>query len=181
MSSFRILALSGSLRAKSSNKSLLQAMIALAPANVSITLFDGLGELPYFNPDLDTETDLPPTAREFRTLIGQMDAVVICSPEYAHGIPGVLKNALDWLVGSLEFPNKAVALINASAHSNHAHAALIEVLSTMSARIISDASPRIPVVKTRSDETSLLADPAVTNQLSMVIEKLVEAQQQITN
>ncbi len=95
----------------SSNTAVLQAMAAIAPAGVTITLYDQLAELPYFNPDLDRESDTPPASvRELRERIGRADGILICSSEYAHGVPGVLKNALDWLVSSLEFPESACRL-----------------------------------------------------------------------
>src|SRR5690349_3915443 len=105
----QILAISGSLRAASSNTTVLRALAALALAGVAITLYDRLGELPYFNPDLDREGDTPPAVvADLRARIARADALLISSPEYAHGVPGVLKNALDWLVSSLEFPGKPV-------------------------------------------------------------------------
>jgi chromate reductase, NAD(P)H dehydrogenase (quinone) len=174
---FHILALSGSLRAKSSNTSLLQAIAALAPAHISVTLFNGLDALPYFNPDLDTDDALPSVVREFRALIGQVDAVVICSPEYAHGIPGVLKNALDWLVGSLEFPNKIVANINASTRSHYAYDSLNEVLKTMSAHIVPEASLTIPIANNRVTEAEMVNDPNISTLLTSVIVHLVRARQ----
>jgi chromate reductase len=101
----RILAISGSLRAASSNTAVLQAAAFLAPAGVEIVLYTGLGDLPHFNPDLDTD-DPPEVVRALRHEIGQCDGLLICSPEYAHGVAGAMKNALDWLVSSVEFPEK---------------------------------------------------------------------------
>src|SRR5690242_9174445 len=102
----RLLAISGSLRAGSSNTAILQAARLVAPSDVELVLYEGLAELPAFNPDLDTvEGDrVPERVRELRALVGSADGLLICSPEYAHGIPGSLKNLLDWLVGSVEFP-----------------------------------------------------------------------------
>src|SRR5690349_21363282 len=104
----RILAISGSLREGSSNTAVLQAAAALAPLGVEIILYDGLGRLPHFNPDLDGENAVAPVA-EWRARLQSADGVLISSPEYAHGVPGSLKNALDWVVGSGEFVNKPVA------------------------------------------------------------------------
>jgi len=93
----QILAISGSLRAASTNTTLLKAAAALAPEDVMFNLYDGLGDLPHFNPDLDED---PPhaTVAEFRFQLGKSAGVIFSSPEYAHGVPGVLKNALDWVV-----------------------------------------------------------------------------------
>ena len=141
----RLLAISGSLRAGSSNTALLEAARLVAPPGIEVSMYEGLAELPPFNPDLDTiEGDrLPPPVAALRARIGHTDGILICSPEYAHGIPGALKNALDWLVGSVEFPFKPVALLKANAHSVHAQAQLVEVLTTMNARIVQEASVTI--------------------------------------
>lgn len=97
----RILAISGSLRAASSNTILLNAAAALAPENVEVVVYRGLGDLPHFNPHLD-KGPVPPAVTDFRTQLGKSSGVIISSPEYAHGVPGVLKNGLDWLVASGE-------------------------------------------------------------------------------
>ncbi|HEX8152849.1 MAG TPA: NADPH-dependent FMN reductase [Thermoanaerobaculia bacterium] len=129
----RILAISGSLRAASSNTSLLRAAQILAPPQVEIVLETGLGELPHFNPDL--EDAMPATVAGFRARIGEADALLISTPEYAHGVPGVLKNAFDWLVSGPEFVGKTVGLLNASPRSTYAQESLIETLTVMSARM----------------------------------------------
>ena len=125
----KILAISGSLRANSKNTKLLQ--------NAGLEVYSELAQLPYFNPDLDTESPPEPVAR-FRKLLQDADAVLISSPEYAHGVPGVLKNALDWIVSSGEFVQKPVALVNASLNATHAQASLKETLTVMMALIVAD-------------------------------------------
>ena len=139
----RILAISGSLRAASSNTRLIVALRLLAPPGIEIVIYDGLGGLPHFNPDLDG--DLLPGPADLRRLVGLCDGLVICSPEYAHGVAGAMKNALDWLVPSLEFPETPVALINASPHAVHADAHMRETLILMNARLIEAASLTIPL------------------------------------
>jgi chromate reductase len=99
----RILAISGSLRAKSSNTAVVTAAARLAPPGLDVVLYDGLASLPHFNPDLDT--DRPPTpVLALRRQIGSCQGLLLCSPEYARGVAGVMKNALDWLVGTWSFP-----------------------------------------------------------------------------
>jgi len=172
----QLLAISGSLRAASSNTAVLQALLAVAPANVTISLYEQLAELPYFNPDLDREGDTPPASvRELRERIGRADGVLICSPEYAHGVPGVLKNALDWLVSSLEFPGKPVALINISPRSTYVLASLSETLKTMSASLISDPSFTIPLPPNRRDVAAMLSDAQITDALQAAIAAFVRA------
>lgn len=166
----QILAISGSLRAASSNTAALRALSALAPADSQISLSDHIAALPFFNPDLENETDpLPASVQRFREEIGRVDGILICSPEYAHGVPGVLKNALDWLVGSFEFPDKPVALINISPRSTYAHASLLETLKTMSATIIDDPAFNISIPRNRLDMAGMLGDEQVARALSAAI------------
>src|SRR5262245_30526458 len=105
----RLLGISGSLRAASSNTAALRAAALLSPEGVSVEIYDGIGDLPHFNPDLD-EDEPPPAVARFRGLVGAADGLLISSPEYAHGMPGTMKNALDWLVASREIVGKPVAL-----------------------------------------------------------------------
>src|SRR5689334_18737809 len=112
----KILALSGSLRAASSNSALLRAAAALAPPGMDFTFYDHqIGALPYFSPDLDSEGMTPPPAvAEFRALLAGADGVLISCPEYAHGVPGAFKNALDWIVSSGSLSGKPTAVLMAS-------------------------------------------------------------------
>ncbi|MFN8441318.1 MAG: NADPH-dependent FMN reductase [Caldilineaceae bacterium] len=175
----RILAISGSLRAGSSNTAALQALSMLAPADVLVKLFTQLTDLPYFNPDLDETERLPTTVRAFRTQVGEADGLLICSPEYAHGVPGVLKNALDWLVGSVEFPYKPVALINISPRSIHAHASLVEILTTMSAALIAHPAFTIALPRNRLDVAGMLEDPSIRAALETAMEAFVQALKEV--
>jgi chromate reductase len=166
--SMKILAISGSLRAGSSNTVVLRAAARLAPDGVEIALFDGIAGLPFFNPDLDGDR-IPGPVAAFRALIGEADGILVSSPEYARGVAGVLKNALDWLVASFEFPNKPVALINTSPRATHALAALTLTLETMSAQLISDASITLPLLGSASDEMSIVADNELAEPLRAAI------------
>lgn len=154
------------MRAVSLNTTLLQAAALLAPAGVSVVFYNGLGDLPHFNPDLDREGEvaLPAVAR-FRAQLNACGGVLICSPEYAHGVPGVLKNALDWVVGSGEFMNKPVALLNTSPRSIHAQAALREILTTMDARVVPEASIPIALAGRKLDAAGIVADPELSGAL----------------
>jgi chromate reductase, NAD(P)H dehydrogenase (quinone) len=159
-----IVAISGSLRANSSNAALLRAAARVAPEGVSVTFYEGLGELPHFNPDLDEEGSVPPPpVRELRELLIAADAVVISSPEYAHGVPGAFKNMLDWLVSAGELVGKPVALWNASpAGGEFAQNAILETLRTMNWRVVEEASRVKPFVRRKiagevTDEETLAA------------------------
>jgi chromate reductase len=172
-----ILALCGSLRAASKNRSVLEAARLLAPAGVEIALDWGLATLPHYNPDLDAldALTLPTQAKEWRDRVAAADAVLISSPEYAHGVPGVLKNALDWLVSSTGFPGKPVALLGASTMSTFAPAQLREILVTMNARYVDEASIVIPVPGTGATAAELRANPELANKLERAIAALVGA------
>ncbi len=159
----RILAISGSLRAASLNSTLLRAVAGLAPAGMRVELFTELGNLPLFNPDLEI-TDLAPVAR-FHARLAEADGVVIASPEYAHGVTGVIKNALDWMVGSEVFVNKPVALFNASPRATIAQASLKETLTVMSARVVATASITLPIIGSNLNESGIAAHPALTTSI----------------
>lgn len=132
----KVLAISGSLRAISSNAALLRAATSVAPAGTEIVFYDGLGELPPFSPDIDVDP-IPALVAALRAQIAAVDAIAISSPEYAHGMPGSLKNALDWLVSAVEPIGKPVLLVSASpSGAAHAHAQLLEVLRTMSTQVV---------------------------------------------
>jgi NAD(P)H-dependent FMN reductase len=169
-----VLAICGSLRRQSSNLAALQAASLLAPERMRITIFDGLAALPYFNPDLDGD-DPPAPVRSFRSAVGRADALLICSPEYARGVTGVTKNALDWLVGSFEFPGKPVAVINASQRATHADAALRLTLETMSARLVEEASISLPLLGRNLDAAGIAADPEIGLLLKRALIALADA------
>jgi chromate reductase len=171
--SLRFLAISGSLRAASSNTALLRAAISLAPLDIEITLLDTLGELPHFNPDLDGE-EAPFAVVDFRMRLRACDAVLICSPEYAHGVPGTLKNALDWIVGSGELMEKPVALISAS-RSAYAPASLREILGVMMAQVNADASITVLPGSNKLDEVAIMANPEWADALRGAVSALARA------
>lgn len=160
----RVLAVSGSLRAKSVNTAALLAAQTLAPAGMKVTLYGGLGELPHFNPDLDTATPPAPVVT-WRQAVADADALLLCTPEYAHGLPGAFKNALDWLVSFEGFMNQRVAIIQARPGGEHAQASLREILITMNARLLADACVTLPLTSNIHDAASLLRQPAVTERL----------------
>jgi len=163
MSIIRILAISGSLRTASLNSALLRAVAGLAPSDIYIELFTELGNLPLFNPDLEI-TDLPPIAH-FHARLLEADGVIIASPEYAHGVTGVMKNALDWMVGSEAFVNKPVALLNASPRATIAQASLKETLTVMSAQVVEAASITLPIIGSNLDELGIAAHPSISTSI----------------
>jgi chromate reductase, NAD(P)H dehydrogenase (quinone) len=163
----RILAISGSLRQVSSNTTLLHAAIALSPAAVEMRLYRGLGDLPHFNPDL--EPDIPPVVMDLKQQVAWCDGLLISSPEYAHGVPGVLKNALDWLVSGFEFIDKPMALFNASPHAIHAQAALTEIVTVMSGKIVPEACIAVPLPGRNLDVEGIVAEPEISSQIQAAL------------
>jgi NAD(P)H-dependent FMN reductase len=170
----RILAISGSLRARSSNTALLRAAAELAPEAVEVSIYGGLADLPHFNPDLDNGA-VPSPVRDFRAQLQASDGVLISSPEYAHGVPGVLKNALDWVVGSGELYGKPVALINASPRSTHAQASLIKTLTVMTAGVVPEASITLPFRSNKLDQAGILSDPEIAEAMRASVLAFVRA------
>ncbi len=169
----RVLALCGSLRAASLNALLLQACAQLAPPDVHIWQFDTLGALPLFNPDLEALD--PPPVQALRTQTTAADAVLIASPEYALGVSGVMKNALDWMVGCEAFVDKPFALLNASPRATHARAALYETLLTMSARPIDAASIDVPLLGAKLSLSSLVSHPVYAAHITAALAALRDA------
>jgi chromate reductase, NAD(P)H dehydrogenase (quinone) len=170
----KLIAISGSLRSASLNTSVLHAARNLAPAGVEIELFEGIGQLPFFNSDLEAGSLTEEVAR-YRAVIGAADGLLISSPEYARGVSGVMKNALDWLVGSEQIPGKPVALINTSPRATHALAALTITLETMSVHLVSDASLTLPLLGTAHDADSIAADPELAGPLRDALQRFVAA------
>jgi chromate reductase len=168
----KILAISGSLRAHSSNTEVLRAAASLSPRSVQVSLYSGIATLPPFNPDLDGEGAVPPEAvRDFRAQVGAADGVLISSPEYAHGVPGALKNALDWLVSGPEMLGKPVGLLNASPRSSFAQISLAETLRTMAAVLVAGASVEPPLGGRRLSAAEIVADPELASRLGMAVRR----------
>lgn len=161
----RILAVSGSLRQSSSNRTALEACARLAPAGVAVTLSDLIGALPHFNQDLDDETP-PEPVRAWRAAIEVSDGVLFCSPEYARGISGVMKNALDWLGGGTALTDKHVAVINVSPRARHADESIRLVLATMGAVVVEEASVTVHLMGRGLDTDGVLADAGLATALS---------------
>lgn len=157
MGDFTILGLSGSLRTASLNSAMLRLAAQCAPQGVRVCLFDGMAELPAFNPDLNVDT-LAPVAR-LRDAIRSADALLIASPEYAHGVSSVTKTALDWMVADGAVVDKPVALWSPSTRAAHAPAALRATLSVMLARLVEPADLSITIA-IRQDDTGDV-DPSV--------------------
>ncbi len=171
----KILAISGSLRPQSSNTTILQVLMESAPVDVNISIYDGIGNLPHFNPDLDRDEALAPVM-DWRTQLQATDGVIFCTPEYAHGVPGVLKNALDWIVSSGEFMYKPTAVISASPSpdgGDKANASLVQTLRVMMADIPAEATLCIPAISAKLNDNGKLIDSATVSALRSLLDTLI--------
>ena len=170
-------AIPGSLRSGSSNAALLRAMARLAPGGVRVTLLEDLGSLPHFNPDLDVEGAVAPEpVAAFRASLAGADAVLICTPEYAHGVPGALKDALDWIVSSGELSGKPVALIVASPSGGAwARSSLTPTLEVMEARLVPAASLTVRNVRQAIDAEGNILDSVLEQEIRRSLAALAAA------
>ena len=169
-----ILCISGSERPASTNAALLRA-IAASCADLARFDFAAIGALPIFNPDLEGERS-PAVVESFAATVALADALLFAVPEYAHGIPGGLKNALDWLVSRAEFPDKPMMMAHASARSEHARVALAEVLRTMSGRRVSEDGLTLHLMgKSAAELEVLFAAEETQRQMRAAIRALLTA------
>jgi chromate reductase len=162
-----VMALSGSLRKASLNTALLTMAVECAPPDLRVALHRGLGDLPLFNPDLDGHA--PTSVVRLHHQIASADAVLIASPEYAHGVSGVMKNALDWMVANGVLVGKPVVLWNASPRASHALAALRETLAVMSARLIDQASLALLIKSPEAGAVPANPDPEAMRQALLAL------------
>jgi chromate reductase len=169
-----IFAISGSLRAGSSNHNILRFLAKLAPPEINFTIYDSLAQIPPFDPGLDDESP-PDAVFEFRSFIAHADAIIICTPEYAYGVPGQLKNALDWTVSSGSLVDKPLALITASTGGENAHAALLLILGALSAHVLEDAALLIPFIRAKMDGEGNVTDGETVVELKTVFKSLLNA------
>ncbi|MDG0816573.1 NADPH-dependent FMN reductase [Bdellovibrio svalbardensis] len=168
---FKILAISGSTRKSSSNLNLIKAIAELSSELFAVNLFDGLTDLPHFNPDLDGE-NAPEQIIKFRQLLKDADGVLICTPEYAIGVPGTLKNAIDWTVSSMEFSQKPVALITASTSGEKAHASLLGTLLIIESKMTEESQLVISGIKSKVSDSGQITDQETLAQVQRLIDAL---------
>ena len=168
-----ILAISGSLRAASTNLKIIENVAALSADSLKISVYRGLSALPQFNPDLDT--DEPPEAvKDLRRRIKEADGVLICTPEYVFGVPGALKNAIDWTVSSGEFSGKPTALITASLGGEKAHESLLLTLKTVEAKIGENCALLIQYARTKVNAEGEIRNAATVEALKLLIKSFAQ-------
>jgi NAD(P)H-dependent FMN reductase len=178
--SLRLLLVSGSLRAGSTNTAVLETARSLAPAGVTTVLYGGMDRLPHYNPDDDREGDAVDAAvAELRAHVAAADALLICTPEYAGALPGALKNLLEWTVGDAGTYRKPVAWINASGSAAptggaDAHDSLRKVLGYVHADVVDAACVRAPVARGAIGPNGTIADSQVREQIAAALTALAQ-------
>lgn len=177
--SIQLLTICGSTRNNSSNHRLILAIGELFKGQVDLLPAVELSAIPVFIPGLP-ENDEPEIVSVFRNQIRSAQAVLICTPEYAHGVPGALKNAIDWTVGSGEFSHKPTALITASTDGRLGHAALLETLKVIECEGIETLNLLIQFIQTRINHAGEITDSTIKQNLVQLIEKLLELARQPT-
>jgi chromate reductase, NAD(P)H dehydrogenase (quinone) len=169
----KILAISGSTRKASSNLHLVKAIAKLTSEFFALTILEGLAEIPHFNPDWDNE-NAPQQVKDFRRAIREADAILICTPEYAIGVPGTLKNAIDWTVSSMDFSKKPVALITASTSGGRAHESLLGTLLILESRMTVETQLLIPFVQTKVSSEDTITDNETLDKVKKLTQSLKE-------
>ena len=165
-----IVAISGSLRSNSSNNTVIQLAAELLKEKAEVIIYNGLGQLPHF--DDSKEPDEAVTA--FRKILKESDGVLICSPEYAFGVPGSLKNALDWTVSSGELVYKPLALITAATGGDKAHAALLNTFTALSTNVTEDTSLLISYIRSKMNAEGMIIDTTTIVSIKNVTNALLE-------
>jgi chromate reductase len=177
----QILLISGSLRGESTNTAALRTARALAPPGVEMTLFDGMGDLPHFNPDDDREgAAVDPAVAGLRGALAAADGVLLCTPEYAGALPGSFKNLLEWTVGDASTYRKPIAWVNVSGVAAptggaDAHDSLRKVLGYVGAQIIEPACARIPLARADLGDDGEVATPSIREQIRDAVTVFVDA------
>jgi chromate reductase len=172
----RLLLISGSLRSGSTNTAVLTTVGMVAGDGVATTLYEGMAELPHFNPDDDREGEpVHPAVAQLRAQVAAADALLLSTPEYAGALPGALKNLLEWTVGDAGTYRKPIAWINASAAPTgaaDAHASLRTVLGYVHANVVEAACSRIPVTRKDVGSDGTLSDAALRERIAAAVHAL---------
>ncbi|TGM38023.1 NADPH-dependent FMN reductase [Leptospira biflexa] len=142
----KLLAISGGISPTSYNQKILQYIKHRFSSHCELILFHEIDQFPFFVSGLSDEK-IPEIVKHFLREVENADGVIICSPEYVFSIPGVLKNALEWVVSSVVFTDKPVALITAASVGEKAHESLLLVLKTIGAQLSENTNLLVSGVK----------------------------------
>jgi NAD(P)H-dependent FMN reductase len=167
----KLAAICGSTKSTSLNLSLIYAIADLTASDFELTVISNIDQIPHFNPQLDNDAP-PENVVVFREQLKNADAILICTPEYAMGVPGTLKNAIDWTVSSCEFSHKPTALITASSQGFKGHTSLLETLKVIEANITDQTQLIISYVKTKVSADGFIKDEEAKQQVMDVMRNL---------
>lgn len=168
----KILAISGSTKANSTNGIILRSISDWFADELDVQVFSGISSLPHFNPDI-TEEAIAASIREFRSLIEEADGVIICTPEYVFSLPGSLKNAIEWTVSTTVFSHKPVALIVASASGEKAFEALKLIMRTIECKVVEQSTLLIRGAKGKINKEGQIVEENLRSDLQKVIATLI--------
>ena len=168
----KILAISGSTRKDSVNGHILNAIAEEYKNRALFSFYEGIDQLPHFNPDLDIEP-FPPKVIALRKQIEEADGILICTPEYVFSLPGSLKNAIEWLVSTTLLTDKPAALITASSSGQKAHEALNLVMKTVGVKLGEHSSLLISAPKTKISIKGKITDESTHQNIRQLMESFL--------
>jgi NAD(P)H-dependent FMN reductase len=171
----KVLAISGSTRKDSANLQIIKAIACLASDRFDVEVYDGLAALPHFNPDKDTDENVPEIVKKFRNKIKNADGVLICTPEYIFSLPGSLKNAIEWTVSTTVFSDKPVALITASASGAKAHESLLLIMETVQAKFTPELQLLISGARAKLNSQGEISDEITLQNITRLVSNFVNA------
>ncbi|WP_025145427.1 NADPH-dependent FMN reductase [Pedobacter jeongneungensis] len=165
----KIFAISGSTKSISTNGLYIAAISQFLDKDFEVTLFPSIANIPHFNPDLDLE-DPPKAVHDLRLNIQQADGIIISTPEYAMGLPGSLKNLLDWTVSSASFSGKPILALVASTQGEKANQSMIDILTVLEAKI---SAQLIPFAKAKINKEAEITDLETLTKLKSTVNAFV--------
>ncbi|WP_280362579.1 NAD(P)H-dependent oxidoreductase [Nocardia wallacei] len=181
MSQTRLLALVGSLRAASFNRQLAEAAAHTASEGVEVSIFEGLGDIPFYNEDIDVPGRVPAAAAALREAVAAADGLLFFVPEYNGTIPAALKNAIDWAsrpYGDGSIKSKPAGVVSASISSNAAkwsHGDTVKALTVAGAAVVESAHLHFGTIGERFGEAHPRDDAEALTQLAAAVGDLVSA------
>jgi chromate reductase len=176
----QILAVAGSLRRRSHNRSLLRAAAQLAPASVRLTVYGQLDTIPVFNEDLERAPHDPPGVVRLRRHLARADGLMVATPEYNQSVPGAVKNMIDWLSRSRTgegLTGRPVAVTGASTGpwgTRIAQTVLRQMLLSTQALVLPHPTLFIPHVESLFDEQGNLTDPETRTRLHQLVSSFAD-------